>query len=403
VKPWFNLNETDRTTYEQSKLKRFLTQQRFVMEDTLLKMTEKSVHRFVDSICSFLPIACLVNAPNDVSNTYYTAEQIKALGAPKPKFPLFVIELQLDEDNRPSFSHSPSDVVHSILKTFDHGLAALQEIGQLEQKLLPTLFKSNQKSFLKVPVKPDTMPDSPDPNDKKQLPDPNTWIYVAYQKLRSRIAECVDPLDAYLKTFDKFNAEYKLDPEAVIKQFDNPEDPKDSGELRGAVIANRRQADALLETIPESITVSMFTVNCDNIRKMLVAKHTQIADALVEVIAKQAKAQAFETMKEFTDINDMINRSPNDIEELSAIREFVAGVPNQIEKLEGQIKMGMQTYSILEEFGYKFGEDDDYDKQWKLYGSPCETHEVIKLQRDKLEKEEHKMVNKMQQEQSEFD
>jgi hypothetical protein len=89
------------------------------------------------------------------------------------------------------------------------------------------------------------MPDTPDPNDKKLLPDPNTWIYVAYQKLRSRIAECVDPLDAYLKTFDKFNAEYKLDPDAVIANFDNPDDPKDSGELRSAVINNRKQAEAL--------------------------------------------------------------------------------------------------------------------------------------------------------------
>lgn len=101
-------------------------------------------------------------------------------------------------------------------------------------------------------------------------------------------------------------------------------------------------------------------------------------------------------MNEFTGINEMINRSPNDIEELSAIREFVGGVPSQIEKLEGQIKGGMQTYQILEEFGYIFTDPEDYDKQWKLYGSPCETHEVIKTQKDKLEKEEHKMVNKMQ-------
>lgn len=216
VKPWFNLNETDRNTYEQSKLKRFLTQQRFVMEDTLLKMTEKSVHRFVDSICSFLPIACVVHAPNEVSNTYYTDEQIKALGAPKPKFPLFVIEMMIDEDNQPCYSHSPGDVVHSIQKTFDHGLSALQEIGQLEQKLLPTLFKSNQKSYLKVPVKPTEMPESPDPNDKKQLPDPNTWIYIAFAKLRSKIAECVEPLEKYLKTFTRFDGEYKLDPEKTI-------------------------------------------------------------------------------------------------------------------------------------------------------------------------------------------
>jgi hypothetical protein len=114
------------------------------------------------------------------------------------------------------------------LKTFDHGLSALQEIGQLEQKLMPALFKSNQKSFLKVPIKPESMPELPDPADKKQLPDPNAWIYSAYERLRSKIADCVKPLDDYLKTFDKFNAEYKLDPLAVIAQFDNPDDPKDS-------------------------------------------------------------------------------------------------------------------------------------------------------------------------------
>jgi hypothetical protein len=38
---------------------------------------------------SFLPIATVVRDTGDVTNTYYTAEQIKALGAPKPKFPLF--------------------------------------------------------------------------------------------------------------------------------------------------------------------------------------------------------------------------------------------------------------------------------------------------------------------------
>lgn len=54
--------------------------------------------------------------------------------------------------------------------------------------------------YLKVPVKPETMPEKPDPLDKKQLPDPNTWIYEAYTKLRNKISEAIDPLDEYLKT-----------------------------------------------------------------------------------------------------------------------------------------------------------------------------------------------------------
>jgi dynein heavy chain, axonemal len=88
-KSWFNLNETDKNAYEQGKLKRFLMQQRFVMEDTLLRMAEKSIHSFVDNVCSFLPLGCIIHNSCEVTNTYYTAEQIKALGAPKPKFPLF--------------------------------------------------------------------------------------------------------------------------------------------------------------------------------------------------------------------------------------------------------------------------------------------------------------------------
>jgi hypothetical protein len=164
------------------------------MEDTILIMTTKSVHRFVDCICSFLPISCVVKDANTVHNTYYTAEQIKALGAPKPKIPLFQIKLELDENNEPVYSHSADDVVHSILKTFDHGLSALLEIGQLEQKLLPHLFKSNQKAFLKVPVKPESMPIFPDPKSPRSLPDENTWIYEAYVKLRSKINESLEPL-----------------------------------------------------------------------------------------------------------------------------------------------------------------------------------------------------------------
>lgn len=102
---------------------------------------------------------------------------------------MFQIKLELDEKNEPAYSHSADDVVHSILKTYDHGLSALLEIGQIEQKLLPHLFKSNQKAYLKVPIKPESMPVFPDPKNPRSLPDENTWIYEAYVKLRSKINE----------------------------------------------------------------------------------------------------------------------------------------------------------------------------------------------------------------------
>ena len=50
------------------------------------------------------------------------------------------------------------------------------------------------------------------------------------------------------------------------------------------------------------------------------------------------------TIDAFYKINDKINSTPKDIEELSAIRDFMQSVPNEIEKLDGQIKLGMQVY-----------------------------------------------------------
>lgn len=265
-KSWFNLSETNREVYEHSKLKKFLLQQKFVMQDTLYDMTRSSVDRYVDSILSFLPITCKVIDSNTVEQAYYTNDQIKTMGAPKPKFPLFQIDLQLSEENRPEYSHDPEEVVDCILKAFDSGLQALQDIIQLEQKLMPHLFKSNQKSYLKVPIKPSEMPIDPDPSDKKVLPDENKWVYEAYARLRSRVYETVEPLKVYLKTYDKYEKEYKLDPAAHIKKMDDQENPPEAEALRRDVLNHQKEAQRLMTEIPESIVVSMFKINCREIR-----------------------------------------------------------------------------------------------------------------------------------------
>ena len=67
------------------------------------------------------------------------------MGAKKEKMPLFSVDLTLGQNNMPAYSTSPEDVVETIKTVFRHGLGALQEKEQLEQKLLPHFFKSNQK------------------------------------------------------------------------------------------------------------------------------------------------------------------------------------------------------------------------------------------------------------------
>jgi hypothetical protein len=174
------------------------------MEDSLLYMTEASVKRFVKAICNFVPISTEVKNSNEVVNVYYTAEEIAALGAPKPKIPLFHIDLTVGEDKKPKYSTSAKEVVSNILTIFDNGIKSLQEIPQVEQKLMDKMFKTNAKMFLKATFRPDFRPPEPDAEDLKELPNPNTWVFDEFCKLRDAITNIIDPLDHYIVTYNKY-------------------------------------------------------------------------------------------------------------------------------------------------------------------------------------------------------
>ena len=86
---WFNLAETNREAYEIGKLRRFLIQQRFLMEDTILQLTRRSVKNYVNSVNWFLPISTTIHGTGKVKNVYYSEQEIRTIGAKKKKFPLF--------------------------------------------------------------------------------------------------------------------------------------------------------------------------------------------------------------------------------------------------------------------------------------------------------------------------
>ena len=107
------------------KLKKFLTQTKFVMQDTLLYMTRDSVKRFTESIIDFVPISVTIKNSFEVDNVFFTPEQIAEMGAPKEKIPLFKIDLMLGDDSRPKYSSSANEVVSTILTIFQNGVKSL--------------------------------------------------------------------------------------------------------------------------------------------------------------------------------------------------------------------------------------------------------------------------------------
>lgn len=54
-KGWFNMNETNKLTYEFGKLKRFLTVVRLMMQDTLKELLKNNLLMFFDFFKNSLP------------------------------------------------------------------------------------------------------------------------------------------------------------------------------------------------------------------------------------------------------------------------------------------------------------------------------------------------------------
>jgi hypothetical protein len=234
-----------------------------------------------------------------------------------------------DDGKRLQYSSDPKEVVTSIMNIFNDGIKSLQEIPQVEQKLLTDLFRSNTKMYLKACVKPLTKPLDPDP-ESHEIPDPNAWVYIAYMRLQETISTIIEPLDEYFKTFEKYQKENDtLDPEKVLKEYEemDPSDWPDVPELQGRIKGHLANKVRLMGEIPEEATVSVFKISTFVIRDLLAAKHQQIASGLIELIAKITKRASNEVLNNFNNHNLKVEGTPKGIEELDDLKSFMNSIP----------------------------------------------------------------------------
>ena len=93
-----------------------------------------------------------------------------------------------------------------------------------------------------------------------------------------------------------------------------------------------------------------------------------------------AKSTANNILSLFEKMNMKCESHPKDIEELTTLKDYMASIPNEIEKLQKDIKDCLNIYEILNSFSFKFVDEDDFGKRYKLFGAPLETHIRIEKQ-----------------------
>ena len=74
------------------------------------------------------------------------------------------------------------------------------------------------------------------------------------------------PLEEYVKTYAAFEFENQLDPDKHVTELDEGDTPITPEELRHDIFVHQEKEKKLLDRIPEFVYVSMFQVNCKDIR-----------------------------------------------------------------------------------------------------------------------------------------
>jgi dynein heavy chain len=137
-----------------------------------------------------------------------------------------------------------------------------------------------------------------------------------------------------VKTFGKFESENKLNPDKYVKSLDEGENQITAEGLRNDIQEHRKEESRLKDEIPESIVVSIFQINCKDIRNMYVGKHASIIEKEIKLIAQKAKEMNYSLSTKFDEINERIRRPPKNIEDLTETRKYISEIPITIEKLK---------------------------------------------------------------------
>lgn len=251
--------------------------------------------------------------------------------------------------------------------------------------------------MLKAPLRPRQKPSPVDPNKKSVLPDENTWLWDAYDDLRTALTAAIQPLYEYVQTFSQFEEQHKLQPDKYVADLDGgtEQEPMDAEALRADIFALKEKEEELKERIPESVTVSIFKINIKDIRNLYAGKYQQIMEKETKLIARRAIDANYRITTEFGAITERIQTPPKNIQELTDTKKYLSEIGITIEKLKTEIDQCMRTYDICSEFTHEFtsGENDD---KWKLFGAPQRIMEAIENQTAILEKQKEAFIKAME-------
>ena len=240
-------------------------------------------------------------------------------------------------------------------------------------------------------MKPRERPKTPTTPRKEQkqgrgkIYDENKWVWDLYMEIKVKAEEAIEPLDRYLECFKEFKQVLELKPDEYTRTIEMEDPPREVDSIKEEIFRVGEEEKRLRKSIPENIHVSCFNIQCTEILIYLTDKYVSLRKNLINLIAKRARESTHQLFNTFEAIKLKIGEQPKDIEKLTEIKEYMANLPQELDKIKTEINKCLDIYKTLEDYNYRFT-TEDMNKRWMIFGGPKDTLELA-VKRDKqLEK-----------------
>jgi dynein heavy chain len=232
--------------------------------------------------------------------------------------------------------------------------------------------------------------------------------------VRQALDRTIAPLYKYIELFKPYEAFLNIDSIEHIREFVKVtrKDP-DSTEIELPVTVSLTEVAKFLDghqeeisrieqDMPLTLDSGLFEINVESVRRQLLDKHKMIIETTLQEQCSYSKDICKYLDQEFKKILQVIGRSPNNIEELVELEDYIASVGQLMQPLQVGISDMMAYYNLLEVYRHKKIELEHSMLLWYVVAAPDKVLTRCMDVKEQNVFKRGKFLDEMQCEQEEF-
>ncbi|GBP84500.1 Dynein heavy chain 1, axonemal [Eumeta japonica] len=197
------------------------------------------------------------------------------------------------------------------------------------------------------------------------------------ERLLKAYRKAIIPLNAYRRRYDCYADIYALEIEEYVETY--RAEKHSASEIRHVVQMHYDAMQELIRRLPQYINIGPFALNVDTLKYTLISKRENVMKALLLMWAEEVRNSVDDVIIAFKGLMRKLGEKPNNIEHIFEIKEWMEGIPFNLQTQEENMKKVFVDYEVLDAF-YMPLENEDFGALWEAIGWPLkislEVHEI---------------------------